>query len=605
MSRPASPALSAAPEPIDREVLERTERIGSLEDQIKELQKRLTTLKQDVFTAKFESDVKTAYRKARIHCDNPRHFYTRAFPCKVAKGVRHSCADCKDFVSEASRPPAFILKEMVPYKKASCQCERDALVWGCTRNTPGTTTDKWVAAGADCVGLGESKDRPRRVLETRFTLNKEELALLKRRYPSWYIHTTATTGHDHPVAHVDTMLSSRSLFEEKLPRGTTAAPTIVLDINGSPRSNKSQAGRLGMKILTTCKVMTPKDELRRVTKWGPQTEADGQINWHDLYDREIGAEGASIGPADYEAVRHLTFIHTGYYYSKADLLKLMKRGNKDLVAHMIMHRFNGAAGNINGGEQIWVKSKRDRETIITQTNKKTGETYSHPDNSWLFESTSWRATADDTDGLAWTINQFSEDTFYITMKVVSNFPVAGPGIPNARDLYASGGFKHRPDPNSSEWVQEFGTVLVKTGATFKELVVRPSLFPLFNEARRRMDKRPRTAPEYKSHAELLETKIRRFEQTEAGHIVRAEDAIDIKRASFWCDVDLYEYDQELFDEHWLASRRAQRTYEFGHHGAQRHLATVAIDGALNTGAVGKSGTAVLGMARALLTSSAK
>jgi len=106
-----------------------------------------------------------------------------------------------------------------------------------------------------------------------------------------------------------------------------------------------------------------------------------------------------------------------------ELVELLRRAKKGAVLHALVHRHKEWKGTINEGEQEYEKFVSGGVTFVKQTNALTGESYSHPDVEWLFQSDNWAEASQSADGeihrsthgLAWTINKACADTYYIKM----------------------------------------------------------------------------------------------------------------------------------------------------------------------------------------------
>nr|AQM32760.1 replicase [Agaricus bisporus virus 16] len=583
------------------------DRLRMIEESIADAQKRLSTIKKDIQVSKFEADVKTYHFKGDIKCTNARHFVQVPYDRQVA-GRQVTCRP---------RTSEWIFNEMPSYSEAKCHCERMALEWANKNQRPGTTADKWVALGSTRKGLGEATPgKPvRKVLPVRYTLTSEQHKIIARRFPTWTVYTEAIGTHDHPIAHTTTVLAAKCLFEEKLPRDTRGPPLKVLDINGSPAANQAQGQRLNLDITTTCKVITGRDEMRRVKKWGPQAAPDGTPLWHDLYDREIGAEGASITPEMFREYKRITMVHCLYYYSPRELLALLRRGNDDLVLEAIVHKFGGSnatEGSLNGGEQTWKRVKHDGgHTTIQQPNIMTGQTYEHPDNAWLFEKSEY---VEGDLGLTWDINMFTDETFFISMKTFRprarqpdfEGPCATCGRENVMVPPPQAPKPTVPPPriqaNTAAWLAKYSTAVIQVGDKYFEYTIEPELHTTYTLMRRRLDSKARTSAAYTSHCSMVETKIKGVENG-LNKTFSFEAVEAIKKASFWVDVkESLDIDLRLFADHWKDSRLMDNLYKFGHHGTERKMLAVAIDAALQAGGSKSStATAALAAMKALVT----
>jgi len=591
---------------------ERAARLASLEDQIRDAENRLKTIKSGTIVAKYVANIKERYTRGDIHCSNERHFVQVPF---VAGGPRNQLG-CKQ------RPMQWIFDEMAPYTKATCDCERAALRWKQGHQAPGTTCDQWVGLGCDQKGIGEHKAGmpARKVWPVRYSMNSDELKALAVRFPNWHIECSTTTrGHDHPVAHTSTALYTNALMHDVLPAKRGGTPLAILDVNGNPTSNEhTEAHNPHLHITTACKVITPRDELRRATKWGPMVDLDGRRRWHDLYDREIGAPGSSISPAQMAMFQAIIMIHVMYYYSAVELARLLAKADDDCVLYALVHRFDSSktSGTINEGEQLWNARMVGGRRWITQHNKLApSEKYEHVDPEWLFNDNVW---TDGNVGLTWETTLWGKDTYLVKMKKYS--PPARPMLErNCHTCGATGMFldlladpvtetankphiTHVPrfEPTSDKYIERWESTVVKLDGRYVEYKLPKAVHGLLNEARARMIGRPRTAKEFASHSSLMKTKIKR-QDAESNKPLAYEVVEDLLRASFWMDADKTLCDdQELFAAHWKTSRKAEDLYTLGHHGAERKTFGIAVDALVASGAGSNSLRGLAAVAKAVV-----
>jgi len=196
--------------------------------------------------------------------------------------------------------------------------------------------------------------------------------------------------------------------------------------------------------------------------------------------------------AQYDA---LLMNHGLYYYTKAEINRLMNL-NKNAVMYCSIHKLEGQNGEINCGEQSFVKDLVTGEVV--QTNVETGEKYKHPDPMPWFRHFAY---ADSNGAIAWTINKGCDDTFVITITSTE------PSLVEADD-WAGGNIIHRngvetivvngcdpADPPPAYAVEE---VILKThdllpdSANQKEVSIKITHPELFESLKAFMINKPRT-----------------------------------------------------------------------------------------------------------------
>jgi hypothetical protein len=343
---------------------------------------------------KLSKNINIRFMEGQLLCDKREHY-------RLHKDPNAAYSEAKSLTHHQ------ILELMEPFKKASCDCERRACksMWG--NNTLGTFQNKYVADGNLHVGFGDIdlKKKAKRVCPLSYSLTKEQFDILHARFPEW-LFDPSTGGHDHPIAHTSAILTSYEIMTKARKNNTH-----ILDLNGNPASN-ARLSNADCKISTCVREATPKDGVRRVTKWGK--------DYVDAYIRDVNDK---VPLKDVTAV---VCFHTLYYYSFTEITNLLIN-NPDCAMTATMHRFVGSSGKINGGEQTWVRQNVNGRSTIIQTNVETGETYTHDDNEhWFLKnehaySDNLELMANDKyQSLAWTINKACEDTFVFTIAAIRN-----------------------------------------------------------------------------------------------------------------------------------------------------------------------------------------
>jgi len=443
--------------------------------------------------------------------------------------------------------------------KARCSCEKNACRWAWTGNWnyKGMYQTEYVPAGVEEKGIGKVLPGfpAKKIYPLRYSLKPDEFELLARRFPEWQFIGAHGGSHDHPVAHTSTRLASERLMDS-LPRGTVENPKIYLDLNGNPSANEAYMARTpGIKIVTFVELITPKDYIRKNTKWGPQFAPNGEARWVNWAVRDIPRDFADVG----DTIDGIISIHTAYYYDPQEIINLLAWAPRANF-HALMHKFDGHNGHLNNNEQSWVKKPRGAQMIITQTNVASGEAYEHPDNSWWFSHDSF---ACDFDAMGWTTNLMCDETFRITAT----------HCPAIQARMSTSCYQIKPlmpvAPHSTARAQTqaqiAATQVVEVslyGAVTKMPIV-PDLVPFFGDMRRTVINRPRTAKQYQDHVSRCKVSAKSV-MTSTKVSVDAQQLSDIARFSFFIDYeDQYGSDKHMFDQSYATTLMADPLYKQG------------------------------------------
>jgi len=489
-----------------------------------------------------------------IDCGRPEHFI------KVAENL-HKIANYRPGDKVPKRAASKdILSLMEPFKKASCPCERAACVEAWKWNAPGCLQTEFVLNGYYHKGVGtfDNNAPPKRVMCVAFRLPPAAFAMVHKRFPDWLFIQTGNGGHDHPVSHV----TSQVIYYEvlvKLVKGS------YLELHGNPKATQAFTSfKEGVHVDTCVGLKSDKDYVRLRTKFGPATKSGGKGKepitlWTELHDiRDIAATGLS------DKRQGFLSFHTGYYYTMPEISGVFER-SPDAVMTMVMHRFEGQDGTFNNGELSWVK---DTDGNIRQTNVKTGESYSHPDNSIWFKQTSWadrpvhlgltptrparhhctQVTNEagwrvekacdnpkhDTfesnpdyhacSSLAWTVNQATDDVYIIT---VVTCPVRATAFATAT----------RPAQlNALEQVKQDGFVTISVADDdVLTIPIKSEHAAVFDTCRRKMVNKQRTEAKFAAHINTVDQKCQELLANER-IVVTSDEMFRIQIASFWVDL---------------------------------------------------------------------
>lgn len=508
--------------------------------------------------------VANAYEEGLIDCNNIRHFLYANEGGRNVGGLRHASDER-------------VLSLMVPYDTAACKCERDALrrfTWA--DQQIGTMQDRYIMPGASFVGCLPKPENGvyRKVCPVPYQLEHDEAVALGKLFPGYVFYSYQTGKHDHAVAHTVTMMGA-ALAVQSLPTGTLLEPAVCIDISGNPKSNaRTNVAEPRRVIETCCKAITPKDVFRQKTKWGPEVSADGTRNWHNLYDREIGAPGASLGPERMALARALLSIHTLYYLDYAEVWRMLDRCSDDAQFVALVHKFGeGASGTVNAGEQMW--GRKDGE--IEQVNKLSGESYRHADTDerW-FKQYNW---VSGNRALSWSVNLISGDQWIV--RIVKYDPAAiGQHVP-------AGAEQPQPEaiepiimptapvsnsPYAADVVYRDQYVPLRNGADIVRVPVARTHVDVYDYCMKSMIGKPRDAKMWKSHLARVNLRCKTIMTAKPEVRINADQMLDLAVASFWAGLE-----REVavigagFDSYWQDSIRGANQATFGSNAAAKSL----------------------------------
>jgi hypothetical protein len=470
-----------------------------------------------------QRSVRIAYQKGDIKCRLPDHF------TMIKK-------EGEQFKTCSRLPLMTLLSLMQPFTDAKCDCERKACEQAWTSSSPGCFQTEWVNPGAYRKGikLGSefNRDMPaKRVFPLRFALSQAETKTMHERYPQWIFVSVGSDNHDHPVAHACTQINT-FLTLEGLKAGR------YLDLHGNPTSNERFNGLRGQKkrvtIDTVVQLATAKDYIRKATKWGPAVSDKGVTRYIESDIRDLPSKHA----AQMALYDGLLSFHTLYYYREMGQLAKLLNSTKGKILTAIIHKFDGTKGNLNKGEQEWVKEVKSGIPTITQTNVHTGETYEHPSPDIWFNSKAWAPMfIEDEDldapALAWTMNRQCDDSYIVTIVAVpKRAAILDPTC--ALDLHDVVAV-NRPKTNSPQVVKERQTVVFDLHGEKIETVVEPSHFKLFDEMRKRANLLTRRDEKaFKSFGALWLVRSKSLMVAESIEI-DSEQLANLIIASYWVD----------------------------------------------------------------------
>jgi hypothetical protein len=416
---------------------------------------------------------------------------------------------------------------------------------------------QYVPVGLEQKGIGEITPgfAAKKMFPLDYGLLEQEFKFLNLRFPEWFFISHNSGCHDHPVAHTSTKLAIRRKMDS-LEKGTIADPKVYFDLNGNPTANEAFMRRVPeIKIITFVELITPKDYVRAATKWGPQFRADGTWRYLTTHIRDIPTELAGFG----DCVAGFLSFHTTYYYDPVEIMNLLAwaPGSK---YYGVMHKFDGHSGTLNNGEQSWVKSPSGAQTLITQTNVKSGEFYQHPDNSWWYEHDSY---CTDQVGMGWTTNMLCDETYVITAT----------GCPPVQCRMSTGCFQIKPLmktlkhttalAQTQDQIASGNRVTLSLFGAVTSMDIHPRLVPFFGEMRSTVINKSRNAKNFQDHVSRCKIRAKSL-MSSAKLDIDAQQLSDIARFSFFIDFeDQYGSDKIMFDQSYVKVLTADPMYKKG------------------------------------------
>lgn len=469
-----------------------------------------------------QRSVRLGYESDKLSCKNVDHY----------RMVRLNPGD--RFMTPVVRPALELLRDMVPFAKASCACERAACRQAWTWNEPGVLQTEFVANGNYHKGVGEpGKDRIKKVMPLNYRLSDAQFKLLHDKFPDYHFVQVKSDGHDHPISHTITQIASYEMM------CSIRRNASVLDIHGNPSANARLRKSLGMDIQTAVSKVSAKDWIRAATKW------KGEEYIEAPYIRDMPTD-----PTFKEILRKkdvLTSVHTSYYYSHDEINHVLSGCADQAVWVAIMHKFEGDSGTLNNGELRWVRDGGD----IVQTNVATGEVYRHPDNrEWFvrdshcpFDLTKALESADSAEKIAHLQDDLGSLTWTTTEVTPGTYRFLAVRVPNKvawMDL--------RGDCSKPKWQP----TVVKTtvGLATQEFVLRPELASFYGECVKMAVHKQRTEQQFRLHVGSVKSKAKNIVGGDGSKVdATAEELASIIMASFWGNVQ----DEVLSDVAFKAS----------------------------------------------------
>jgi len=252
-------------------------------------------------------------------------------------------------------------------------------------------------------------------------------------------------------------------------------------------------------------------------------------------------------------------IHTAYYYDAGEMIALLDWA-RSAKLYALMHRFEGHSGVLNMGEQKWAKMPNGGQTLVTQTNVKSGEAYQHPDNSWWFNHD---AHAAGDGGMAWTMNLSCDETFKFTVtycpaiacKMSTKCVQIAPLMPVLKHTTATA--------MTQDDIARANRVSLSLYGATSSMDIDPTLVPFFGEMRTTCINKSRNAKNYQDHVSRCKIRAKSLMTTESIDI-DAQQLSDVARFSFFIDFeDQYGADKTMFDQAYAKVLMADPLYKQG------------------------------------------
>jgi len=302
----------------------------------------------------------------------------------------------------------------------------------------------------DTQGL-EHRHSEKLLIRVPYALTKAVIGRLSSAWPGMFFASSGPNNHDHPVAHTNTMVSTRIM------QRMFAAGSRILDIFGSPNSNEafnsSQSKARNPKHATTLvNKNCPADFIREVNKWGPRTTVKGNVRY---------VEGGLLDFDDefYTQFDQLQMVHTLYYVEEEWLCRALHVDGGPKRALALVHRHEGTHGFLNGGEQeYWV-----RGDAVKQKNVSSGSVYYHRNITpfWFSERKEWYSDHAEMKGkgLAWEVHYMCPGSW-----VIEIVPIEAAKID--------------PDAQTTDWEQRFRSADSFEGVNVEPSPPRKTMLPL-------------------------------------------------------------------------------------------------------------------------------
>jgi hypothetical protein len=241
-----------------------------------------------------------------------------------------------------------------------------------------------------------------KVQRVPYALTKKNTDYMIGNFPNTFFQVTKDHNHDHPIAHLETMIACRHMAD------TIKDGARCLDIYGNPASSDAFMARndlRGRSMEALIAYFTEKDELRGAMKNGEPVAPDGRVRYREMVIDDLLRGNEVDATKEFDV---FLMVHTLYYIDFHALSSLLALRPRKSVFKAIVHRHKDEKGRMFGGEIEYVK----KHGFVVQTNVATGERYTHRDMEWMFTSRTkvWRSGE---HAITWTFKKVTDETWII------------------------------------------------------------------------------------------------------------------------------------------------------------------------------------------------
>jgi hypothetical protein len=340
---------------------------------------------------------------------------------------------------------------------------------------------------------------------------------------------------------------------QNLDPGSAGEHRTYLDLYGSPSPNQSWNERHPhARIETNVFAWSAKDEERAAEKWGKEFYDHKGTKTRRYYEADLrtleGKDEAANTPHISEFDRVFS-IHSIYYFDPRSICDLVNSMGRRKILECVVHRFEGpVSGTINAGEQKWEKvwmhenpKQQVADKYVKQTNVRTGETYSHYDNSWMFEGGNLWSNGEKGDSKAscmtWTVNKMSTDTYRVKFVMITpaqhSMGIDQGGSQPISPMAAPRTQRIRTAPRKAAAMKEDGGVTFNIGSNTMEFPIPMGALGIVDKLRIKMAHVPRTPKRFRDHVARVKREVLALKDGGVG----ADDISDIALATFWMDFE--------------------------------------------------------------------
>lgn len=255
-----------------------------------------------------------------------------------------------------------------------------------------------------------------------FFLKRSKMEFLQSRFPRTTFRCVSDNAHDHPLAHAETMIAVQKAYR------MIAAGSLVVDYYGNAGAmldfNRAQARSNNPKYgIAYIDHLSPKSYIRHRNMPARQitlANAVPSLLWTDVsegldIDLNIDRQRNTLdvpGRGAYTGDKVTWFFkHSLYYLSDDEIQHCLNLEGSSMLA--IVHRHPYGSGQMFDGECTYAK----KAGVVNQVNVLTGESYTHRDFSWLWDSQT-KVKYTSNGAFTWTFHMVSEETWLIELVAV-------------------------------------------------------------------------------------------------------------------------------------------------------------------------------------------